>query len=173
MEITSTSPTSLKLKGKHASLLINPHDKSAQVNAAIVLGNIPSQDIKVKEDVVVFKGPGEYEAGGIKVTGIKGDISTVFSINIDGVDIAVGNLSDLEKLHQKMKEHNIALILANEVHDASFATSIASNTIAFFGTQAKTVADSFAKDEKKEVSKYQITAEKLPTEVETILLASS
>lgn len=170
MEITVTSPTSLKLKGKHASLFINPNDKSSQVNAAILVGNPSKQDIKIQDDVVIINGPGEYEAGGIKVTGTQCDKSTVYSIVIDGVDIALGEITALDKLHQKMKEHHIVLIHSNEVHSASFATTVATHAIAFFGTNARELIDSLAKENKKEVSKYQISAEKLPSETETILL---
>ena len=63
MEITLQSTTSLRIKGKHASVFINPQDKTANYNAAILIGNPLKSSLKIREDVVVIDGPGEYEAG--------------------------------------------------------------------------------------------------------------
>lgn len=172
MEITVQSVNSLKIKGKHASVFINPQDKTANYNMAILLGNPAKSNLKIREDVVVIDGPGEYEAGGIKVSGIKAESSTVYSINIDNVDVVVGNRDALEKVHQKLKEHNVALINADTSGNASFATGLGMNANLFFGEQAKATIDTIAKDEKKELGKYVISSDKLPAETETVLLTS-
>jgi len=46
------------------------------------------------------------------------------------------------------------------------------NAALFFGENASETIDTMAKDEKKESTKYTISSEKLPAEVETILLKS-
>lgn len=173
MEITIVSDHSIKLRGKNASVFVNPVDKAAQVNAAIILAPFEKKNMKLKDDVVVITGPGEYEAGGIKINGTKSAGKTVFSINIDGVDIALGDISALDALHQKMKEHHVLLALSDETHSASFTSTIATHVVGFFGAQAAAVVDTVAKEQKKIVSKYQISVDKLPTETETLLLSHS
>jgi hypothetical protein len=173
MEISVQSPMSLKLKGKHATIVINPYDKSTAYNAALLIGSPAKSDLKFNEEGVVIDGPGEYEAGGVKISGTRVDGLTVYSLNVDGVDIAVGDIAALEKLHQKMKEHNVLIVHANTVQTATFITTLATNASLFYGVNSREVVDSLAKEEKKVVQKYQITAEKLPAETETILLASS
>lgn len=171
MEISLQSVNSLKIRGKKATIAINPQDKSATPNLVILLGNPAKSSLKIPGDVVVIDGPGEYEAAGVKITGSKADDQTIYSLTIDGVDILLGARQALEKTHQKLKEHNISLIYAAVEGDASFATALSVNAIVFFGEKAEAVVNTLAKEEKKRTSKYQITAEKLPTETETILLA--
>lgn len=170
MEISLQSVNSLKIRGKHAALYINPQDKTANYNMAILLGNPAKSSLKIRDDVVIIDGPGEYEAGGIKVTGIKADSASVYSITIDGVELILGDREALEKVHQKVKEHNVALIHAGTFGNTSFAPALGMNAILFFGDKGKETIDTMAKEEKKESNKFSISSDKLPAETETILL---
>lgn len=170
MEITIQAANSLKIRGKNASLYVNPQDKSATYNAAILLFSPSKSSLKINEEAVVIDGPGEYETGGIKISGIRAGKHTAYSLTVDDIEIVLGDIKTLEKLHQKIKEHNIALIYSPEEESASFATSIATNALLFYGENAEQVVDSLAKEEKKVTPKYQATLQKLPTETETVLL---
>lgn len=173
MEVTVQGTNSLKIRGKYASIQVNPTDKSNAYNAAILLSNPAKSSLKIDDEIVVIDGPGEYEAGGIKISGIRSEGVTAYSLLVDGVEVLLGDLKTLEKLHQKVKEHTIALVYTPEEANVSFATSLASSALLFYGEKSSIVIDSLAKDEKKVLPKYQITAEKLPLEMETVLLASS
>jgi len=166
MEISVQDTNSLKIRGKHAAVYINPHDKTANYNMAILIGNPSKSSLKIKDDIVIINGPGEYEAGGIKVSGIKSENGTVYSLTLDNI----GDLEGLEKIHQKLKEHHVAVVHAGAVGNTSFATSLGMNALLYFGEKAKESIDTLAKDEKKELAKYTISSDKLPTEPETILL---
>jgi hypothetical protein len=170
MEISVQDTNSLKIRGKHAAVYINPHDKTANYNMAILIGNPSRSSLKIKEEVVIIDGPGEYEAGGIKVSGIKSETGTVYTITVDNIDLLLGDRDGLEKIYQKLKEHHVAVIHAGTVGNTSFATSLGMKALLFFGEKAKESIDSLAKDEKKELAKYTISSDKLPTEPETILL---
>lgn len=172
MEIILASPSSVKLQGKNASVYVNPVDKSDSYNAAILLNNPSASSLSIHEKAVVIDGPGEYETGGIKITGIGAEGKTAYSLSIDSIDIILGDINTLEKLHQKVKEHNIALMYAPEEGNVSFASSLAAHALIFFGEKGQEVVDTFAKEEKKVLSKYQVTVQKLPAETETVLLAS-
>jgi len=170
MEISVQDTNSLKIRGKHAAVYINPHDKTANYNMAILIGNPSKSSLKIKDDIVIINGPGEYEAGGIKVSGIKSENGTVYSLTLDNIELLLGDLEGLEKIHQKLKEHHVAVVHAGAVGNTSFATSLGMNALLYFGEKAKESIDTLAKDEKKELAKYTISSDKLPTEPETILL---
>lgn len=69
MEISKISDSSLKIKGKNAAVVIDP---TAKVDAEIVIAVQPLENLaldKVGNNRLIISGPGEYEAGGISVTG--------------------------------------------------------------------------------------------------------
>ncbi|MBP6882199.1 MAG: hypothetical protein KBC15_01460 [Candidatus Levybacteria bacterium] len=173
MEVSVQATDSLKIKGKTASVFFNPIDKTSQYNAAILLGSPAKSSLKIKDDIVVIDGPGEYEAGGIKITGTSVGEKTVFTLSVDGVEVLVGDRDALESAHQKLKEHHVLIVRAESVGTAGFASALGTNATVFFGAHANEVSDTLNKDSKKTVSKYSIVAGKFPAEVETIVLSSS
>ncbi len=74
-------------------------------------------------------------------------------------------------MHQKLKEHNIVIVDCYDVGSATFITSLAQNVVIFYGEKASEVASSFGKENVKQMNKYSSTKDKLPAEVETVLLA--
>lgn len=71
MEISKIGESSIKIKGKNASIVIDPTSK---VDAQIVIVTKPEDTLaldKVEGVRLVISGPGEYEAGGVSVTGKK------------------------------------------------------------------------------------------------------
>lgn len=68
MEIIKNSNNSVKLKGKNATLVIDP---SGKVDADIVLVSSTADSSafsKIEGNRLIISGPGEYEAGGISIT---------------------------------------------------------------------------------------------------------
>ncbi len=170
MEITLLGPNSIKLRGKHAAVTINPLEKTSVTNAAIILGNLDKNLLKIREDIVTIEGPGEYETGGIKIVGIQNETETIYSLTIDNISILIGKITEVEKIYQKLQEHHVALLLADSPRDAAFASGLASNALLFYGEQGAVMAQTLAKDKLKKMNKYQIFFDKMPSEVETVLL---
>ncbi len=169
MEIAILPKTSLRLKGKNASFVVNPEDNSGY-NATILLGKI-HKAAKVAEDDVVIDGAGEYEIGGVKITGVRSGSEVLYSLKIDEVEIALGTLAAFDVLHSKMKEYDVFVVLCDEVRNVSFLTSLDSRVMIFYGEKAQEIAKASGKDGVKEMPKYAVTKDKLPQEVETIVLA--
>lgn len=169
MEITLLSPKSIRIKGKHGSLITDPTNKTSGANGVILLEN-RSDVLPNVEDAVVISGPGEYELAGIKITGIKTNAGTIFSIRVDRVEVLLGKAGELAKDYTKVKEHNIVVIDVDTVVDPSFVTSLATNVIILYGEKAEEVMKQLAPDTFKRETKYQSTLEKLPSEIEQILL---
>jgi hypothetical protein len=167
MEIALMQKSMLRLKGKHATFVVNPQDET-DANAAFFLDDtLPS--VKTANTVMIH-GAGDYEIGGVKITGTRGEKGILYSLNIDGVDLIVGRIDQLAAMQHKIKEHSIVIALSNEVANASFLTSLASSVVVVYGDKAGETVKGFEK-EIAQVTKYTATAGKLPTEIETVLLA--
>lgn len=94
MEISKVNETSTKIKGKSASLIIDPTSK---VDAEIVLATQPLESLaldKVEGSRLIISGPGEYEAGGISVSGKATKTGTQYVI-FDNAKILLVNSSEL------------------------------------------------------------------------------
>lgn len=168
MEIALLTKSGLRIKGKQASIAIDPQDKSTY-EAVLILSKTP-EEVSKQEDTIIITGAGEYEIGGIKVNCLRSESDLVYSIIVDGVEVLVGKLDVLEKMQHKLKEHNIVVVNCAAQGSASFITSLAENVVMFYGDQAKEIASSLGKENVQAVAKYSSTKDKLPTEVETILL---
>lgn len=171
MEIALLPKSGLRIKGKQATLAIDPSDK-ATYEAVLVLSKTP-EEITKQDESIIITGAGEYEIGGIKVTCMRSETDLLYSIIVDGVEVLVSKLDVLEKMQHKLKEHNIVVVNCQSEASVSFITSLAENAVMFYGDKAKEISASFGKENVKEMSKYSSTKDKLPTEVETVLLATS
>ena len=171
MEIALLPKSGIRIKGKLTTVAVDAVDK---VSASAVLSVItPVAQLASPEEGINIFGVGEYEIGGIKVMGKRSNNQMMYSLIVDGVTIFVGGLVSLEKMHQKLAEYNIVVVICNEEGATSFLTSIASNVVIFYGEKAKVVSESFSKENVKVSNKYSSTKDKLPEELETILLANS
>ncbi|MBI4084818.1 MAG: hypothetical protein HY431_02830 [Candidatus Levybacteria bacterium] len=168
MEIALLPKNGLKMKGKNATILVDASDKTI-VHSAVILLN---ENTEAKRTETVFiQGPGEYEVGGIKIGGYRNNTFVAYSITVDTIDILLGTAEALENMQQKLKEHHILIVSTNSLIDSSFVTSLASNAVLFYGEKGSEVIKGFASEAVKKLAKYQVTKDKLPQEMETILLA--
>ena len=169
MEIALLPKSAIRLKGKHASIIIDPQEK-AVCNAVILLRR-SQVDAKIQEESLIIKGPGDYEVGKIKIKGTRNEQEMLYSMNIDGVELLVGEIQILDKMQHKLKEYNIVLVHCGVILSSAFLTSLASNIVVFYGEKAAEVSQTFGKDNLKTMPKFASTLEKLPQELETILLS--
>ena len=171
MEIALLPKNGIKIKNKQATIAIDPQDKTFY--EAVLLLSKSAEEVNLQEDSVLISAVGEYEIGGIKMTGTRSEVGMLYTLNVDGIDILVGKLDSLDKMQHKLKEHKIVMVDCETVGSASFITSLAENVVIFYGEKAGEISASFGKENVKSMNKYSVTKDKLPTEVETILLATS
>lgn len=171
MDITLLSPNSIKLKGKVASFLVEPRDTKGKLaaDAVITFDNTPIDTSAIEGVRVVIAGAGDYEVGGVKMVGVPGQGATLYYINIDSIIIMVGKSSAL-KNKESLRDANIAILFSDGPTDTSLLASLGSSVAIFYGTSAMENIKSLGK-EASAVMKYTITKDKLPTEMEAILLA--
>ncbi|HEX8931875.1 MAG TPA: hypothetical protein VF810_01845, partial [Patescibacteria group bacterium] len=117
MEIALLPQNGLRLKGKQTTLAVDPQDKA--IYGGILLVDKTIDQIVNQENAVVIAGTGEYEIGGIKLTGTRSEVGMLYSLSIDNIDVLVGKLSALEKMQHKLKEHNIVVVNCDTEGNAS------------------------------------------------------
>ncbi len=103
MDITYLGGGSVRLVGKHLSLVCDPLVKTNAKADVVTLSSIGEQfEHGVVMGAMVLDGPGEYEVRGATITGVparlhiddSGQRGTVYSIVIDGVNVVVtGNIA--------------------------------------------------------------------------------
>jgi hypothetical protein len=171
MEIAFLPGNSIRIKGKQATLIVDPADTKGKVtgDAALLLGDSHTQHV-FREDVgVVFQGAGEYEVKGVKITGFKAEGETMYTISVDGLSVFVGKVTSSIKAKDKLHEHDLAVLFADEVLPQATMGLINPNVILFYGEKAGENTKAFGKEDVSPVNKYVTTKDKLPQEKEFIV----
>ncbi len=169
MEFAVLPKGGIRIKGKQATLVVGSSDVSVGVNA-LLLYTYDETGESIKEDVLVIDGPGDFEVSSIKISTYRNGPDLAHSFSMDGIDVVIGKITALERMQSKLGEHQIVVIFADTVSDPSFASTLVTNTLVFYGDKGKEVAEKVAKGALQEVPKYVVTMDKLPVEVETVLL---
>ncbi|HSA83724.1 MAG TPA: hypothetical protein VLF20_02450 [Patescibacteria group bacterium] len=169
MEIALLPKSGIRIKGKKATIAVDSTDKVVY-EAVLALAKSAEEVIVPDESVLIFS-VGEFEVGGIKITGIRSEAGRmIYSALVDGISILIGGLNALEKTHSKLQEHDIVVVDCEEEGSSSFVASLASNVVVFYGPHAAITSSAFGKDAVKIQNKYSNTKDKLPIELETVLL---
>lgn len=172
MEIAFLPGNSLRIKGKQATLIVDPSDPKGKVtgDGALLLGASQTPHV-FREDVgVIFQGPGEYEVKGVKITGFKAEAELMYTINIDGLIVFVGKVSTSVKAKDKLHEHDVAVLFADEVLPQATMGLLNPRVILFYAEKAEENPKAFGKEAVAPINKYVTTKDKLPQETEFVIL---
>ena len=173
MDVIILDKNCIKLKGKTTSILINPSDSmnKSEAEAVIVPATYQGQSFpKVEGLRIIIKGPGEYEVNGVKITAFSGASDLVSFVDMDGLKILAGNGLSIEKIQDKIEECHIAVINADSEFNYSVLSTIEPRVILVYGEKKGEVAKQVGKDNPEKVSKFSTTYEKLPAELQMLLL---
>ena len=169
MDITSLSPSSVKIKGKLASFIVEPSLSKASLTADAVINFAVSENVPVEGVRLIMQGPGEYEVGGVKITGLTSADTTLYYLSLDGMVLMVGKASAL-KNKELARDTDIVILSADSVVDASLLATLNPRVALFYGPEAEANIKSLGK-EATGTTKYSITREKLPAELEAVLIS--
>lgn len=174
MEITTLDKKNcLRIKGKHASLIIDPSPTVKTTTDGVLFSKKNNAAIPKSIEVarLIVLGAGEYEVGGIKIaTQAYGD-EFVHIVTLDSITVCFIPTSLLEKLQEKMSDCNILAILVNGAVKDSVVASYDSRVIILYGEHLTDEAiSSFDKQNIITTAKFLSTADKLPEEMQVILL---
>lgn len=179
MEIAYLGKETLRIKGKQGSLVVDPPSRgeagptvSSKTEADAVLFSTKNSDqsATVSGSRLTIVGPGEYEVAGIKVSSVASDTSLVYTVKVDNVAVIVGEAAAISKLHDKLSEPHIVAAKVNEGTLAEAITALAPRVVVLYGEKANAEAKNLGKEDIKAVNKYVTALEKLPADLEVVIL---
>ena len=171
MEIAKISLSSLRIKGKHGVILVDPDSPKLQSDGVVLLHTkFTSEITKIEGQRLIIGGVGEYEIAGIKVSGFTKDGQLYYGLRVDGIDILLGKGETISLLKDTPIDYQIVIAYVTQLIGDSVIAAISPKVAIFYGDSAMEIAKTLGKETVVPVSKYVTTAEKLPAEMEVIVL---
>ena len=172
MDIQLFGKDSLKIKIKKTTLSVDPKTSIQKFDAdAVLLMNENSDVSRINNYRVVVDGPGEYEIGGLKVLGIKTGDNIIYTLSYQNVATIIAKASCLNGTSvDKLGEYPVAIINADSDLNQDVLTAIEPRVIVLYGEKAKEGAKSLGKENISPSSKITVSEEKLPEELDVMLL---
>lgn len=171
MEISLFTPQTIRIKSKQVSLAVNPvAGKKIACDAALFFERAQSFEVLGLEgNKLIIDGAGDYEIGGVKITGIRQQGINSYDIQIETIDLFISKASALNKM-KDIKEVEVVAIEADTTVNQTAIAALNANVLLFYGDQATENIKSLGK-EVASVSKYPVTRDKLPAETQILLLS--
>jgi len=172
MDIQLLGKDSLKIKSKRTTIAVDLKSALQKIDAdAVLIIDKTSDATRVNGSRITIDGVGEYEISGLKVSGIKSDKDIMYGLSSETMDAIVAKASALEKIPaDKIGEYQIAIINVDSDLNQSVVTSIEPRVVVLYGEKAREGAKVLGKEEVTKTAKITITEEKLPEEMDVILL---
>lgn len=184
MEIVLLSENALRIKGKKSTLLFDVLDTTkTEANAYLFL---MKDYLQAKQDAnaLLIARPGEYEVSGTKISAFESKNNVLYQVTIDGMKVLLASTSAFTRMKDKVDEQNIVILFTDEMMDQSALTNAQPGIVLCYGDKAAEVSANLGKGlNKKEgdaeihpdatikpTDKFVITPEKLPTELQVVLL---
>lgn len=173
MEVALLDKTSLRIKSKHTNFVVDPFEKLSKTStdAVLLLSGINANLSKVTDYRVVIKSPGEYEVGGIKISAIDIDGSTVYALTVDNVDVLLAKTSSVTKVSEKLKEYQIAIFNVDSEINQTVVTALEPRVVILYGEKAAEAAKALSKGDAQVLQKFSASEDKLPEEMQVIVLS--
>lgn len=170
MDIALLSPSSVKIKGKSISFLVEPRDTKGKITGECIItfDSTPIDISSIEEARVILNGPGDYEIGGVKIAGIKSPEGNSYFLSIDGLSVFLARASSLHS-KESLKDASVVVLFADSSVDMSLLATISPSVVVVYGPSATATLSALGKPSDP-VNKYSVTKDKLPTEMEAVLL---
>lgn len=169
MDLTLLDKNSIKIKGKRSSLVVDPSQKSPKTpaDAVVLLGKEGALE-RVEGARLVINDDGEYEVGGVKITGVSNlDSGTFYNLNIDNTQTILARTSTLEKVTDTANEAQVAILNVDSSLNESIIASLEAKVIVLYGEKASEGLKALGKQDLSSLRKVTVGREKLPQEQET------
>jgi len=172
MDFQIIGEETLRVKGKKVSIAIDPKEKITKFDAeAILLTDNKFDESRVSDYRVIVSGPGEYEVSGLKISGIKSEVGVIYELVSEGANILIARASSLEKIAtDKLDDYKIVVINADIELNQTIITAMEPRVVVLYGLLKKEGAKKLGSDNAPVSSKISLSEEKLPEELEVMLL---
>ena len=171
VDIAICGKTSIKIKGKKASFIVDPTKETPKTSAdAIILSNgYDNIDISaVTDSRIVITGAGGYEVNGAKVSGTATPKGTLYRISIDELLIIVVRITETKA--EGFNACQVAIVNTGSDFNESFVTSLEPKLTILYGSSKIDSAKKLGAQSLGVVSKITITKDKLPEKMEVVIL---
>jgi len=170
MEVALLSSKSIRLKGKKVTMVVDPAEKTQGDVVLLLSSDGKNASSLVEGAQIVGQGAGEYEIGGTKFSVYSTNGEYVYDINFDGLKVFLANSKALETLSDKFVDKDILVLLAEGETNMAAITQLTPRVVVLYGPSSDDVAKKIGKEEVSSAKKYQTAAEKLPAEMEVVIL---
>lgn len=174
MEITYLDNKCLKIRSKKASFIVDPSSNipKTSVDFILLLRDEKYNLQKVADYRLVISGSGEYEIGGIKISGKRTDGDFVYSILLNKFELIIGKADAISKMPDKAKEHEFAILNTDSVLSESIITIIEPRVVVLYGDKTEESIKALGKDSSvvQRTKKLSIKEGQLPEEMEVVVL---
>jgi hypothetical protein len=171
VDISIVEKNSIKIKGKKATFVVDPTKEMSKTPADAIIflnGEDKAGVSKVADFRMIINGPGEYEVGGVKISGLKTSKGIIYRLSIDGVTAVLGTAMDT-----KMEGFNaceVMVVNTDNDFNESFVTALEPKMVVLYGDKRVESAKKLGAQSSSSVSKITITKDKLPEKTEIIVL---
>lgn len=169
MDMTLLDKATIRIKGKKASLIVDPSAKTPKTSADVILLLEKTGTLnRVEGSRLVVNDNGEYEVGGLKITGTSNDNSGIlYGINVDGSSVVLAKTSTIEKRTDTASEAEIAVLNVDSLLNEAIVASLEAKAVVLYGEKAQEGLKALGKHDLSPVKKVTLGKEKLPEESET------
>ncbi|HZJ18414.1 MAG TPA: hypothetical protein VFD45_02235 [Patescibacteria group bacterium] len=174
MEIVYVDNKCLKIRSKKTSFVVDPNSSMTKTSAdfILLLKDEKYNLQKISDYRLIISGSGEYELGGIKVSGVRTGADFVYSIRIDNTELIIGKADAISKMPDKAREHELAILNTDTVLSESIITIIEPRMVVLYGDKIEESIKALGKDLAmvQKTKKLSIKEGKLPEEMEVVVL---
>lgn len=173
MEVALVSKDVIKIRGKRASLVVNPMNLGVKIatDAILLFHDSTSHSFpKIEGSRLTIYDAGDYEVSGIKISSVGSKDGVVYTVGMDGMSVLLTESSALKTSQWDLGEFQAVVVKVNEPLDASVITGVSPNVVILYGEHALEIAKSLGKGNVAPALKYATTLEKLPEEMEVVVL---
>lgn len=172
MDISILDKTSIKIRSKLASIVVDPSADGPKVSCdAVILQSLhPSDMSRVVDYRVIINGHGEYEVNGVKISGIGVDKGFVYTVVADGLGISLGRTSSISKVKDNAFECQIGILNADDDFNQSIITILEPKIVILYGDKKEAALKLLGKESLAPIKKFTVTKDKLPEEMEVVVL---
>lgn len=174
MEMTLAANNILRVKGKQGAIVVDPSlllTSKTQADAVLVLVSTKNLSLtRIEGYRVIISGPGEYEIGGMKISGERVNKQLLYELRFEGLTILLAKAGTIEAIKEKADQYHVLVLCADKAIDPSVVTALTPSVVALYGEKATELSRALGK-EGKSVEKYSVTNDKLPAEMEVVVLA--
>ena len=172
MDVAILDKESIRIRGKNSSFVIDPGVKIQKVSADAIAflkdTGIDAGVSRVTDFRVIIKGCGEYEVGGVRILVTKSDGNLLYSLSVDGISILLARTSGLSKT-QEAGEYNILVLNVDCEFKDTMVTGFSPSTVLLYGEKSSEALKMLGEKASKS-QKFSVSADKLPTEMQVVLL---